>query len=88
MSFILIMFFNCSFIMQYYQRLFVLDLQIKYLEDKSTECLGDWLLRRWKACAAKKKIAVAGLKKAEQQSQYLRDQWALQVEAQTRPAPR
>lgn len=88
MSFFSLVLGNCLFLFQYYQRLFLLDLHIKYLEDKSTECLGEWLSRRWKACAAKKKIAIAGLAKAQQESEYLRTQWALQVVAQTRPAPR
>lgn len=62
---------SCLFMLQYYQRLFLLDLQIKYLEDKSTECLGDWLFCRWKACAAKNKIAIAGLEKSRQETQHL-----------------
>jgi hypothetical protein len=73
--------------MQYFQRLFVLDLQIKHLDNKSLERLGHWLHRRWYHCQRKKADAIAELNRLSIPEDELRSEWAAQVREQTKPAP-
>ena len=73
--------------MQYFQRLFVLDLQIKHLDNKSLERLGHWLRRRWYHCQQKKADAIAELNRLGIPEEELRSEWAAQVHEQTQPAP-
>ncbi|KAI6004876.1 hypothetical protein EDD15DRAFT_2384749 [Pisolithus albus] len=62
----------------FHQCLFVIDFQVHYLDGKSLTGLGQWLLRRWNHCQAKKASAIKGLRKSE---------WAAQVAVQTKPTP-
>jgi hypothetical protein len=75
-------------LLQYFQRLFLLDLQIQHLDNKSLEHLGHWLRRRWYHCQRKKADASAELKRLAIPEQELRSEWAAQVREQTKPAPR
>ncbi|KAF7965549.1 hypothetical protein HWV62_42898 [Athelia sp. TMB] len=72
----------------YYQRLFILDLHIKYLDSKSREDLALWLVRRWKKCRVMKENSLASVVRSGIPRDVLREQWAAQVAAQTQPAPR
>ncbi|KZP02004.1 hypothetical protein FIBSPDRAFT_718268, partial [Athelia psychrophila] len=72
----------------HYQRLFILDLHIKYLECSSQDQLGSWLARRWRKSVLSKSTALAAVKESHIPQDVLREQWRLQVLAQTRPAPR
>ncbi|KAF7966738.1 hypothetical protein HWV62_37237 [Athelia sp. TMB] len=72
----------------YYQHLFILDLHIKYLDNKSREDLALWLVRRWKKCRVMKENSVASVLRSGIPRDVLREQWAAQVAAQTQPAPR
>ncbi|KAF7965169.1 hypothetical protein HWV62_45272 [Athelia sp. TMB] len=72
----------------YHQRLFILDLHIKFLEINSRDTLGMWLNRRWIRCKAAMKAAAAGIEKSGMTSDELREQWQAQVLVQTRPVPR
>jgi hypothetical protein len=73
---------------KYFQRLFILDTQIKHLDQKSLEGLGNWLRRRWYHCQSKKAAAEAELQKLGIPEQELRSQWAAQIAEQTKAAPR
>ncbi|OJA13299.1 hypothetical protein AZE42_13519 [Rhizopogon vesiculosus] len=46
----------------YHQQLFVLDVQVRYLDLKSLDASGQWLARKWMLCQKKKKIALEGLR--------------------------
>ncbi|KII82805.1 hypothetical protein PLICRDRAFT_120248, partial [Plicaturopsis crispa FD-325 SS-3] len=72
----------------YHQRLYILDTQVKFLDDKSLHGLGAWLFRRWLQCEKKKTDAIAKLKSSGTSDDVLRREWAAQVSEQTRPAPR
>lgn len=73
---------------QYFQRLFVLDLHIKYLETSSRAQLGLWLARRWKKCVLARATAQSAVDDSGFSVDILRAQWSLQVDVQTAPAPR
>jgi hypothetical protein len=66
----------------------VLDTQVKYLDNKSLESLGDWISRKWYRCQEKQKSAEDVLGQLGISTAMLREQWDEQVKAQTKPAPR
>lgn len=66
----------------------MLDMQIKHLDDKSLENLGNWLRRRWHHCQRKKADARAELLRLGISEADLRAEWAAQVQEQTKPSPR
>ncbi|KAF7964775.1 hypothetical protein HWV62_3126 [Athelia sp. TMB] len=72
----------------YFQRLYTLDLHIKFLTSQAHATSGEWLARRWKMCHKRKVEAEKGLRKSGKALPFLREQWALQVTAQTKPMPR
>ncbi|KII83586.1 hypothetical protein PLICRDRAFT_119196 [Plicaturopsis crispa FD-325 SS-3] len=72
----------------YHQRLFVLDTQVKHLDDKSLHGLGLWLARRWLHCQRKKSDAAKRLEDCGVSDDVLRREWDAQVNEQTKPAPR
>lgn len=73
---------------QYHQHLYTLDLHIQYLSDKAHAGSGDWLARRWSTCEKRKTQAAQALRKTGKDVAFLREQWDLQVAAQTKPMPR
>ncbi|KII82981.1 hypothetical protein PLICRDRAFT_84208, partial [Plicaturopsis crispa FD-325 SS-3] len=72
----------------YHQRLFILDTQVKYLDDKSLNGLGLWLSRRWLHCQRKKRDAVQRLGGCNIPDDVLRAEWDAQVNEQTKLPPR
>jgi hypothetical protein len=74
--------------LQYFQRLFMLDTQIKHLDQKSLENLGHWLRRRWYYFQRKKADVIAEMQRLGIPEGELRAEWAAQVREQTKPAPR
>jgi hypothetical protein len=68
--------------------LFVLDVQVRYLDIKSRDASGQWLARKWVLCQKKKKIALEGLRELGTDEGILREQWAAQVAHQTKPIAR
>ncbi|KAG1876144.1 hypothetical protein C8R48DRAFT_745646 [Suillus tomentosus] len=72
----------------FHQRLFVLDAQVRHLDDKNLVLFGSWLIRRWNNCAKKKSNAMQALRELSVDETPVRQQWKLQVEHQTRPLPR
>ena len=88
MSLYIVFMYMHSPVSQYFQRLFLLDLQIKHLDQKSLESLGNWLRRRWFYCQEKKHVASAELEQLDVPMVQLRSEWAAQLKEQTKPAPR
>lgn len=73
---------------QFHQQLFVLDTQVRHLNDKNLVLFGSWLSRRWNNCAKKKSNAMQALHELSVDETPVCQQWKLQVEHQTRPLPR
>ncbi|KIJ58579.1 hypothetical protein HYDPIDRAFT_102349 [Hydnomerulius pinastri MD-312] len=72
----------------YHQCLFVLDLQVRHLDVKSSTAFAHWLLCRWKLCQVRKKAAEVAMRVCRIPEAKLRTQWRAQVEQQTKPSPR
>ncbi|KAJ8587501.1 hypothetical protein M405DRAFT_863681 [Rhizopogon salebrosus TDB-379] len=72
----------------YHQWLFVLDMQVRHLDLKSFEALGQWLQWKWMLCQRKKKVTLEGLGKVGVEEEILREEWAAQVAHQTKPLAR
>ncbi|KAJ7883156.1 hypothetical protein B0H14DRAFT_3750115 [Mycena olivaceomarginata] len=71
-----------------WQRLYVLDTQIEHADDLSLQRLGDWLRRRSLHSRKKRQEAESVLAECRVRILALREQWQLQVVAQTKPLPR
>ncbi|KAG6849074.1 hypothetical protein H0H93_011490 [Arthromyces matolae] len=72
----------------YHQRLYILDHQVEHARMESIENLSTWII--WRSLHAKSKRSAAEeiLQNCGKSETYLRRQWKLQVQAQTRPLPR
>jgi hypothetical protein len=73
---------------QFFQRLFVLDTQARHLCQVSLNGLGNWLARKWFLCQDRKREAEAALANLGIPEDELRRHWDEQVKAQTKPLPR
>ncbi|KAG1859391.1 hypothetical protein C8R48DRAFT_748596 [Suillus tomentosus] len=71
-----------------HQRLFVLDTQVRHLDDKNLVLFGNWLSWRWNNCVKKKSIAMEALRELSVDETHVRQEWKSQCEHQTRPLPR
>ncbi|KAJ7084729.1 hypothetical protein C8R44DRAFT_545575, partial [Mycena epipterygia] len=71
-----------------WQRLYVLDAQIEHADELSLQRLGDWLRRRSLHSRKKRQEAESVLAQCRVRISALREQWQLQVVAQTKPLPR
>ncbi|KAH7905169.1 hypothetical protein BJ138DRAFT_1231768 [Hygrophoropsis aurantiaca] len=72
----------------YHQRLFVLDMQVRYLDNQSLEGLGQWLSRRWTHCQQKRSAAEKALRGLFVVEEDLRREWQDQIKCQTKKAAR
>ncbi|KAG6847439.1 hypothetical protein H0H93_008097 [Arthromyces matolae] len=72
----------------YHQRIYTLDRQVQQFDKDSLEKLGNWLQQRSRHCSNKREAAKLLLTEASQSEECLRREWAAQVAAQTRPAPK
>ncbi|KAJ7116162.1 hypothetical protein C8R43DRAFT_1091280 [Mycena crocata] len=72
----------------YHNRLYTLDAQIEHADEASLMRLGEWIRRRHLHTARKRTEAQAALREAGKPLPLLREQWAVQVAAQTKPLPR
>ncbi|KAJ7117053.1 hypothetical protein C8R44DRAFT_627243 [Mycena epipterygia] len=72
----------------YHNRLYTLDAQIEHADEASLKRLGEWIQRRHIHCAKKRTEAKKELAECGNPIALLREQWKLQVEAQTKPLPR
>ncbi|KAI6114554.1 hypothetical protein F5141DRAFT_1188004 [Pisolithus sp. B1] len=71
----------------FHQCLFVIDFQVHHLDAKSLTGLGQWLLRQWNHCQAKKASAIRGLRKCGVGILTLQAEWVTQVAVQTKATP-
>jgi len=65
-----------------------LDAQIEHSQEGSLFRLGEWIRRRYRHCVAKRAESTKALRECEKSTALLREQWQLQVVAQTKPLPR
>ncbi|KAJ7080664.1 hypothetical protein B0H15DRAFT_997243 [Mycena belliarum] len=72
----------------HHNRIYTLDMQIEHADESSLKRLGDWIRRRHAHSAEKRRDAEKALADSGKSVAFLRAQWALQVEAQTKPLPR
>ncbi|KAJ7240316.1 hypothetical protein B0H12DRAFT_1024705, partial [Mycena haematopus] len=72
----------------YHNRLYTLDAQIEHADQQSLLRLGEWINRRYRHSVGKRAAATEELDKCGKSEDVLREQWDLQVRAQTRPLPR
>ncbi|RDB30787.1 hypothetical protein Hypma_005865 [Hypsizygus marmoreus] len=69
----------------YYKRLYAIDAQVKFLDEKSLLNLGKWLLRKWSACQSRQQEALLILETLGIAMEILKQQWANQIHVQTQP---
>ncbi|KAK6972164.1 hypothetical protein R3P38DRAFT_3207371 [Favolaschia claudopus] len=72
----------------YYNRLYTLDAQITHNDEQNLFRAGEWLLRRYRRCMKKRREAAEKLRLSGKSPTELREQFALQVKAQTKPLAR
>lgn len=72
----------------YYRRLFSIDNQVRFLDNKSLMNLGDWLYRKWTICDKRRGSAMEILSAVGIDLDVLRNEWQDQVKEQTKPLPR
>ncbi|KAJ7811762.1 hypothetical protein B0H13DRAFT_2243255 [Mycena leptocephala] len=72
----------------YHNRLYTLDAQIQHADESSLMRLGEWIARRLAHCVQKRAEATKTLRDCGKPMALLREQWQLQVIAQTKPLPR
>ncbi len=73
---------------QYHNRLYTLDAQIEHVDETGRLRLWQWIARRYQVSLKKRAEATAALRECGELEADLREQWRLQVLAQTRPLPR
>ncbi|KAJ7774680.1 hypothetical protein B0H14DRAFT_3095901 [Mycena olivaceomarginata] len=71
-----------------WQRLYVLDAQIEHADEVSLQQMGEWLRRQSLHSRKKRQEAESVLAECRVRISALREQWQLQVVAQTKPLPR
>ncbi|KAF8065223.1 hypothetical protein FPV67DRAFT_1419584 [Lyophyllum atratum] len=69
----------------HYQRLYSIDRQVEYLNEKSLHGLGIWLARKWDQCKKRKEKAEKVLEEINIPAATLRTEWEAQVIEQTKP---
>ncbi|KAJ7113865.1 hypothetical protein C8R44DRAFT_740749 [Mycena epipterygia] len=72
----------------YHNRLYTLDAQIEHADETSLLRLGEWIKRRHLHCATKRIEARKVLAESGKPITLLREQWKMQVAAQTKPIAR
>jgi hypothetical protein len=73
---------------QYHHRLYTLDTQIQHIQTKSLITMAEWNKRRSLHSLAMRAEATTELELHDFDEQFLREQWKLQVQSQTKPRPR
>ncbi|PPQ72968.1 hypothetical protein CVT26_014513 [Gymnopilus dilepis] len=75
----------------YYTRLYAINTKVRQLDNISLLGLGHWLQRKWGLTQERKHAAVTALQSLYQRGiteDCIREEWAKQVKAQTKPLPR
>ncbi|KAJ6630057.1 hypothetical protein B0H10DRAFT_2172881 [Mycena sp. CBHHK59/15] len=75
-------------ISRYHNRLYILDAQIEHAQEASLFRLAEWIHRHYRHSVQKRADATEALQKCGKPKTLLREQWKMQVIAQTRPLPR
>lgn len=73
---------------QYHLRIHTLDTELHHLMDANLERAGQWLFRKTQKCNERSLKASSELVSCNVDIETLREQWDLQVKAQTQPLPR
>ncbi|KAF9237934.1 hypothetical protein BU15DRAFT_88535 [Melanogaster broomeanus] len=73
---------------EHHQHLFILDNQIRYLNEKSLVGFGHWLSWKWDICQQKKEAAEEALEELDVDLDTLQKEWVAQVAYQTKPLPK
>lgn len=69
-------------------RLYTLDCQVQHGDRDNQEGFGKWLARRWKHALTRQTEGDNDVKNSGFKLTEIRDQWAMQVDSQTKPLPR
>ncbi|KDR79080.1 hypothetical protein GALMADRAFT_136978 [Galerina marginata CBS 339.88] len=72
----------------YYNRIYMIDTQVKHIDEKSLLSLGNWLQRKWKTTVEKKNAACEGLQPILDlgyTEDVLQNEWKAQIIEQTKP---
>ncbi|PPR01364.1 hypothetical protein CVT26_015413 [Gymnopilus dilepis] len=75
----------------YYTRLYTIDTKVKHLDSLSLVAMGQWLRRKWRSTQEQKletSNVLAALDKRGVTVARLRQEWANQIQEQTKPLPR
>ncbi|KAJ3732470.1 hypothetical protein DFJ43DRAFT_1154503 [Lentinula guzmanii] len=72
----------------HHTRLYTLDSQVQHLDNEGLMGLGKWIARKWHSAEVKRAEGDKDVKESEESPDFLRQQWAAQVAAQTKPPPR
>ncbi|KAJ7912883.1 hypothetical protein B0H13DRAFT_1874459 [Mycena leptocephala] len=72
----------------YHNHLYTLDAQIEHTDETSLLRLGQWVSRRYAHSVQKRAEATKAFRECGKSQMLLREQWTLQVLAQTKPLPR
>lgn len=72
----------------FYHRLYTIDTQVRYLDEKSMLGLGQWLSRKWTNVTDKQIEAETKLKNINIAEDVLRREWKAQITEQTKPITR
>ncbi|KAJ7850425.1 hypothetical protein B0H14DRAFT_3137678 [Mycena olivaceomarginata] len=72
----------------YHNRLYILDAQIEHTQEASLFRLVEWICRRYRHSVQKRADATEALQECGKPKSLLREQWKMQVIAQTKPLPR
>ncbi|KAJ3793185.1 hypothetical protein GGU11DRAFT_692266 [Lentinula aff. detonsa] len=72
----------------HHTRLYTLDSQVQHLDNEGLMGLGKWIARKWHSAEVKRAEGDRDVKESEESPDFLRQQWAAQVAAQTKPPPR
>jgi hypothetical protein len=71
--------------MQYHYRLYILDSQVRHLDDLSLMGFRCWVFRKWMKCQERKREVVSELGRLKISEDVLHSEWAAQVKEQTKP---
>ncbi|KAF4602848.1 hypothetical protein EYR40_006066 [Pleurotus pulmonarius] len=72
----------------YHRRIYTLNSQVEHSSGNSLLNFGHWLTRKQALCLKKRTEALDILTDCEEDEEYLRKEWKLQVAHQTKPLPR
>ncbi|KAJ3710062.1 hypothetical protein DFJ43DRAFT_1162295 [Lentinula guzmanii] len=75
---------TCEF---HHTRFYTLDSQVQHLDNEGLMGLGKWIAHKWHSVEVKRAEGDKDVKESEESPDFLQQQWAAQVAAQTKPPP-